>query len=283
MTQSPEPLTASGSGRMAARFASRKQQGRSSLIPYITAGDPEPANTVPLMHALVDAGADMIELGVPFSDPVADGPVIEQAHQRALSHGVTLDHVLDMVAEFRRTDTQTPVVLMSYLNPVEIMGYERFSRRAGASGVDALLAVDLPADDADALLACLQPAGLEAVFMVAPNTPDERVASICARAGGYVYAVAFKGITGADRLNTTDVQARVAAIKRVTHLPVCSGFGIHDGPSAAAVGQVADGVIVGSALVQELAAHQNAAAGRTAVAQRLAAMRKAMDACATDC
>ncbi|MCY4472111.1 MAG: tryptophan synthase subunit alpha [Kistimonas sp.] len=277
MSQSSEPDAPFVSGRIGDCFLRLQKTGRRALIPYITAGDPDIDTTLHLMHDLVAAGADIIELGVPFSDPVADGPIIEQAHQRALARGVTLPDVLNLVKDFRRNDHETPVVLMSYLNPVEIMGYDCFSRMASASGVDALLTVDLPAEDADALLTSLRAQKLEAVFMVAPNTPDERIASICSRGGGYIYAVSFKGITGASRLKTGDVQARVAALKKMTDLPVCSGFGIHDGASAAAVSQVADGVIVGSALVKELAAFQKVDAAREAVSARLAGMRQAMD------
>ncbi|MTI12940.1 tryptophan synthase subunit alpha [Sansalvadorimonas verongulae] len=259
-------------------FARLQSEGRKGLIPYVTAGDPGPEATVPLLHAMVEAGADIIELGIPFSDPVADGPVIELAHQRAVSQGVTLADVLLMVAEFRKKDNVTPIALMGYLNPIEIMGYENFARRAAQAGVDALLAVDIPPEDAKTLLDPLYKEGLETVFLVSPNTVDERIESICSVAGGYIYYVSLKGVTGAGNLDISEVQSRVEHIKSFTSLPVCVGFGIRDGASASAISKTADAVIVGTALVKELATHENDhAAGCAAVAARLAEMRTAMD------
>ncbi|WP_281645435.1 tryptophan synthase subunit alpha [Parendozoicomonas sp. Alg238-R29] len=263
--------------RITACFSRLESEGRKGLIPYVTAGDPGPEATVPLLHSMVEAGADIIELGIPFSDPVADGPVIELAHQRAVSQGVTLADVLAMVAEFRKKDNVTPIALMGYLNPIEIMGYEVFARRAAEAGVDALLAVDIPPEDAATLFEPLHKEGLETVFLISPNTVDERIRKICAVAGGYVYYVSLKGVTGAGNLDADEVQTRVEHIKSFTNLPVCVGFGIRDGASAAAISKTADAVIVGTALVKELAAHDDLAAGRVAVATRLAEMRTAMD------
>ena len=264
--------------RIDACFARLESEGRKGLIPYVTAGDPGPEATVPLLHAMVDAGADIIELGIPFSDPVADGPVIELAHQRAVSQGVTLADVLLMVAEFRKKDNVTPIALMGYLNPIEIMGYENFARRAADAGVDALLAVDIPPEDAKTLLSPLHKEGLETIFLVSPNTVDERIENICSVAGGYIYYVSLKGVTGAGNLDTDEVQRRVEHIKSFTTLPVCVGFGIRDGASASAISKTADAVIVGTALVKELAAHEDDfAAGRAAVAACLSEMRTAMD------
>ena len=263
--------------RMDACFARLRQEGRKGLIPYVTAGDPSPAATVPLLHAMVEAGADIIELGIPFSDPVADGPVIELAHQRSVSQGVTLADVLAMVEEFRKKDNVTPIALMGYLNPIEIMGYDVFADRAAAAGVDAMLAVDIPPEDADIMLQPLHKVGMDAIFLISPNTADERIRSISAVAGGYVYYVSLKGVTGSGNLDTDEVRERVEHIKGFTRLPVCVGFGIRDGASAAAISKTADAVIVGTALVKELAAHDDLAAGRAAVAARLMDMRTAMD------
>ncbi|CAM3512692.1 tryptophan synthase subunit alpha [Parendozoicomonas haliclonae] len=265
------------SKRIDACFARLQAEGRKGLIPYVTAGDPHPDVTVPLMHAMVEAGADIIELGIPFSDPVADGPVIELAHQRAVSQGVTLADVLVMVTEFRKKDNVTPVALMGYLNPVEIMGYDEFATRAAVAGVDALLTVDVPPEDADFLVEPMRKAGLEAIFLVSPNTADERITGITRVAGGYIYYVSIKGITGAGGLDTDAVSRRVAHVKSMTPLPVCVGFGIRDGESAAALSKTADAVIVGTALVQELASHEKPADAIAAVAAKVADMRTAMD------
>jgi len=260
-------------------FARLKQAGRKALIPYVTAGDPEPAVTVPLMHAMVAAGADVIELGVPFSDPMADGPVIQRAAERALEHGTSLRDVLAMVAEFRQTDSATPVVLMGYLNPVEVMGYEAFAKAASEAGVDGVLSVDLPPEEAHDLLVALRANGLDPIFLLAPTTDDARIDKICAVASGYVYYVALKGVTGAGGLDVRSVADKLAQIRRHTDLPVGVGFGIKDADSAAAVARVADAVVVGSALVKKI--EQDAGQNdkiRTDIADALARMRAAMDA-----
>ncbi|MGC0154566.1 tryptophan synthase subunit alpha [Chromobacterium vaccinii] len=228
--------------------------GKKALIPFITAGDPNPGMTVSLMHGLVDGGADIIELGVPFSDPMADGPVIQRASERALVHKVGLRHVLEMVAEFRRDNTKTPVVLMGYLNPLCAMGYVEFAKRAKAAGVDGALTVDCPPEEAAELQAALDAEGLDTVFLVAPTTPPERVAEIARLARGYVYYVSLKGVTGAGHLDIDDVARRITALRQQLPLPIGVGFGIRDAATAKAIAVTADAVVVGSRLVQEIEA-----------------------------
>ncbi len=266
-------------GRITNCFERLKSAGRKALIPYVTAGDPTPAISVPLMHAMVAAGADIIELGVPFSDPMADGPVIQRAAERALEHGTSLRDVLAMVAEFRQQDTGTPVVLMGYLNPVEVMGYETFAKAAAEAGVDGVLSVDLPPEEAHDLLVALRDYGVAPIFLLAPTTDDIRIEKICAVASGYVYYVALKGVTGAGGLDVQSVTDKLAQIRRHTDLPVGVGFGIKDADSAAAVANVADAVVVGSALVKKI--EQNAGQSDKIIQEItdiLAGMRAAMDA-----
>lgn len=265
--------------RIAGRFRDLRSQGRTALIPYITAGDPQPTVTVPLMHALVEAGADLLELGVPFSDPMADGPVIQRAAERALEHHTSLHDVLDMVAEFRQQNSGTPVVLMGYLNPVEVMGYETFAKAAAEAGVDGALTVDLPPEEADELVTALKAHQLDPIFLLAPTSDDERIKLITDAASGYVYYVAVKGVTGAGNLDVPAVSKKLDQIRKHTGLPVGVGFGIKDATSAAAVAAVADAVVVGSALVQKV----EQAAGQhdrinTEIADLLAQMRAGMDA-----
>ena len=238
--------------RIATRFNELKQRQRKALIPYVTAGDPQPGVTVPLMHAMVRAGADILELGVPFSDPMAEGPVIQRAMERALEHHVSLRDVLAMVAEFRQKDPETPVLLMGYLNPIEVMGYGHFAKAAAAAGVDGVLIVDLPPEEADELLAEIQPAGLDIVFLVSPTTDEARIEKIAKVSSGFIYYVSLKGVTGAGHLDTNEVADRVNRIKAHSKLPVGVGFGIKDAASAARVAQVADAVVVGSALVKKV-------------------------------
>jgi tryptophan synthase alpha chain len=240
--------------RLAARFAQLKQQGRVALIPYITAGDPQPAVTVPLMHALVAAGADVLELGVPFSDPMADGPVIQQAAERALKHHVSLHQVLHMVRAFRAQDSSTPVVLMGYLNPIEVFGYLEFSKAAAATGVDGALTVDLPPEEAEEFVAALRTQGLDPIFLLAPTSDAGRIQRILNVASGFVYYVSLRGVTGAAHLDLTEVRNKVNTIKKRTALPVGVGFGIGSPEAAAQVAAFADAVVVGSALVQRVAA-----------------------------
>lgn len=234
-------------------FESLRRDRHKVLIPYITAGDPQPAVTVPLMHAMVAAGANIIELGVPFSDPMADGPVIQAACERALEHHVSLRQVLAMVREFRARDDHTPVVLMGYLNPVEAMGYGEFARVAREAGVDGVLTVDMPPEEAEALAGELRAQQLDTVFLVAPTSSTGRIAKICAAASGFVYYVSLKGVTGAGGLDIGAVAAKVKEIRAMTDLPIGVGFGIKDAASAAQVAAVADAVVVGSALVRKFA------------------------------
>ncbi|WP_022964206.1 tryptophan synthase subunit alpha [Halopseudomonas pelagia] len=259
-------------------FEQLRATGRKALIPYVTAGDPDPAMTLPLMHELVEAGADIIELGIPFSDPMADGPVIQQAMERALLHHVRLIDVLEMVRQFRETNQTTPVVLMGYLNPVERMGYETFANAALDAGVDGVLTVDLPPEEADEVAALFKERGLDVIFLLSPTTTLQRAAKICRHASGYVYYVSLKGVTGSNTLNVTDVAAKLEQLRTVTALPIGVGFGIRDGKTAAAVGAVADGVVVGSVLVNQIADHAaHPERAREAVGAIIREMRQAMD------
>ncbi len=259
-------------------FANLAQANKKALIPYLTAGDPEPSFTVPLMHAMVEAGADVLELGVPFSDPMAEGPVIQHAMERALLHQVSLRDVIDMVATFRQRDSVTPVLLMGYLNPVEIMGYEEFVTAALNAGVDGVLLVDLPPEEAGALLEPAKAQGLDTVFLVSPTTTDQRVEKITNVSSGFVYYVSLKGVTGAGHLDVAAVQARVEQIKQHSNLPVGVGFGIKDAQSARQIAEVADAVVVGSALVKLVEANQDSsAAAEKAVSRLIRSMREEMD------
>jgi tryptophan synthase alpha chain len=264
--------------RIAARFEALRGAGRQALIPYIAAGDPHPDVTLDMMHALVEGGADLVELGVPFSDPMADGPVIQRAAERALAHRVSLHHVLDMVARFRERDQQTPVVLMGYLNPVETMGYGSFARAAALAGVDGVLTVDLPPEEAGDLTAALKGTGLDPIFLVAPTSDESRIRRICEAASGFVYYVSVKGVTGAGHFQLAPVARKIEAIRQVTTLPVGVGFGIKDPETAKAVARVADAVIVGSAIVsrvETLAERPEAVA--PALKAFVASLRAAMD------
>ncbi len=243
--------------RIAECFAALKAEGRSALIPYIAAGDPQPQATLRLMHTLVKSGADIIELGVPFSDPMADGPVIQRAAERALEHNVSLHDVLDMVREFRTSDADTPVVLMGYLNPIEVMGYEAFAEAAVAAGVDGALLVDLSPEESESVVERFQARGLDSIYLIAPTSNEQRVRLIASRSSGFVYYVSLKGVTGAGHLDTDEVARKLAAIRTHTDLPLGVGFGIKDAESARAVAASADAVVVGSAIirrVEELAA-----------------------------
>ncbi|MDZ5461512.1 tryptophan synthase subunit alpha [Azohydromonas lata] len=265
-----------GSVRIAATFERLQAQGRKALIPYVTAGDPYADVTPALMRALADGGADVIELGVPFSDPMADGPVIQQAAERALSRGIGMPQVLEMVREFRRGDDATPVVLMGYANPVERYGVERFVADAQAAGVDGVLIVDYPPEECEAFAALLQSAGMDPIFLLAPTSTEARMAHVGRIASGYVYYVSLKGVTGAGHLDTGAVAAMVPRIRAHVSVPVGVGFGIRDAASARAVGEVADAVVIGSRLVQllqERPKDEVAAAGR----QFMAEIRAALD------
>ena len=261
--------------RIAVTFAALKKQGRKALIPFITAGDPRPSMAVPLMHALVAGGADVIELGVPFSDPMADGPVIQRASERALAQGVTLRQVIEFVAEFRKTNQATPVVLMGYANPIEAMGVEHFADVAKAAGVDGVLVVDYPPEEAQALVKLLDARALDTIFLLSPTTRDARLKHIGELGRGYLYYVSLKGVTGAGNIDTIEVAQRVKHIKQFTKLPVGVGFGIRDAASAKRVAQVADAVVIGTRLVQEIIDAGNAAPAR--VQALLSGIRAAMD------
>ena len=264
--------------RISQRFKQLEEQSRVALIPFVTAGDPGPDVTVPLMHAMVEAGADIIELGVPFSDPMADGPVIQRASERALQHNVSLRDVLGMVSQFRQQDTTTPVVLMGYLNPVEIMGYDAFAEAAQDAGVDGLLTVDLPPEEAEALVAAIKPKAIDPIFLVAPTSSDERMQRICDAASGFVYYVSVRGITGAGHLAIGEVAAKMAQIRKHTQLPVGVGFGISTAEKAQAIAQVGDAVIVGSVLVKRIEAlRETPDEIAPAIAQILSSMRQAID------
>ncbi len=227
-----------------------KSTGKTALIPYITAGDPHPNMTVDLMHALVSEGADILELGVPFSDPMADGPVIQKAVERALVHNVSLTDVLAMVANFRLSNSTTPVVLMGYLNPIEAKGYNKFAKEAKHAGVDGVLTVDMPPEETLGYLDALVENDLDRIFLVAPTTPDYRLAEVNKQGSGFVYYVSLKGVTGSKDLDITEVSAKVNNLKNKINLPIGIGFGIKDGKTAQQMSKVGDAIIVGSALVQ---------------------------------
>jgi len=261
--------------RIAATFEKLRAARRAALIPFVTAGDPAPRHTVPVMHAMARAGADVIELGVPFSDPMADGPVIQRSSERALRHGVGLRNVLEMVAEFRRSDAATPVVLMGYANPIERMGLAAFVGEARTAGVDGVLIVDYPPEESGAWLEALQGSGIDPIFLLSPTSSDARIDIVARVAKGYIYYVSLKGVTGASHIDTREVEAMIGRIRARTPVPVGVGFGIRDAATARRVARVADAVVVGSRIVQEIAeAGDNAAARAAAV---LGEFRAAMD------
>jgi tryptophan synthase alpha chain len=262
--------------RIAATFEQLRRDGRKALIPFITAGDPHPNSTVPLMHALVSGGADVIELGVPFSDPMADGPVIQRASERALRYHVSLEDVLGYVAQFRMANERTPVVLMGYANPVEAMGTERFADRAREAGVDGVLVVDCPPEEARPLVALLDARGLDTIFLLAPTTTDARLQAVAALGRGYLYYVSLRGVTGAAHIDLADVKNRIEHIRSFTRLPVGVGFGIRDAETAQRIAAIADAVVIGSRLVQEIEASPQAAVAANLTAL-LAGIRHAMD------
>ena len=235
-------------------FTALKQQGKTALIPYITAGDPHPKHTVNLMHTLFKHGADMIELGVPFSDPMADGPVIQRASERALLHKVGLTAVLDMVKAFRETNQTTPIILMGYANPIEAIGATAFADRAKAADVDGVITVDYPPEECGDFVQQLRSRDIDPVFLLSPTTDQKRVELIVNQASGFVYYVSLKGVTGAANLDIVEVSQRVASIRKQTNLPVGVGFGIRDAATAKATAAIADAVVVGSRMVQTIEA-----------------------------
>ena len=238
--------------RIADTFKKLQVQGKKALIPFVTAGDPNPGMTVPIMHTLVGAGADIIELGVPFSDPMADGPTIQRSSERALKHGVGLKHVLGMVREFRTTNRTTPVVLMGYANPIEAMGYAAFAESAQAVGVDGVLVVDYPPEESKQLADLLKAHGIDSIFLLAPTSEDSRMEQVGRMATGYIYYVSLTGVTGAANLDLQQVAARLPQIRSHIRLPIGVGFGIRDAQTARAIAAISDAVVIGSRLVQEI-------------------------------
>ncbi len=262
--------------RIGSTFSNLQSQDRKALIPFITAGDPHPDTTVQLMHQLVQSGADIIELGVPFSDPMADGPTIQRSSERALKHHVNLNQVLGMVSEFRRKDTGTPVVLMGYANPIEAMGYEAFAVKAKASGVDGILIVDYPPEESVEWVQQLEHHGIDAIFLLSPTTPEARIEQVAKLAKGYIYYVSLKGVTGASHLDLQDVSAMVARLRQSITIPIGVGFGIRDGATAKAVADLADAVVVGSRIIEEIE-QSSSAELLVNVGNFLHSLRKAVD------
>ena len=263
--------------RIQAVFARLQAQGRKALIPFITAGDPDAALTVPLLQTLVRAGADIIELGVPFSDPMADGPTIQRASERALAKGVSLRQVLGLVRDFRAADQETPIVLMGYANPIEAMGVEAFAAAAGAAGADGVLVVDYPPEEGIDFAHTLRRHGLAPIFLLAPTSSAARIAQVGALAGGYIYYVSLKGVTGSAALDVAAVAARIPDIRARTGVPVGVGFGIRDAATAAAVAKIADAVVIGSRIIEEIEQSVPAQACANVLAL-VAEIRRGMDA-----
>ncbi len=235
--------------RIQSKFAELKANNKKALVPYITAGDPHPKFTVELMHTLVKTGADMIELGVPFSDPMADGPVIQRASERALAHKVSLRKVMEMVKAFREADQNTPIVLMGYANPIEAMGIDKFTALAKDAGVDGVLTVDYPPEECAKFTEALAAVQMDSIFLLSPTTEPARTELIVKQATGFLYYVSLKGVTGAGNLDIDEVKARVAEIRSQTDLPVGVGFGVKDAATAKQVAQIADAIVVGSRMV----------------------------------
>lgn len=262
--------------RIQSTFAALAAQNKKALIPFITAGDPAPELTVPLMHALVAGGADVIELGVPFSDPMAEGPVIQRACERALAHGVGMHQVFGFVREFRKINDTTPIVLMGYANPIERMGQQAFIAAAREAGVDGTIVVDYPPEECEEFALSMQAAGLDPIFLLAPTSTEERIAQVAKVGSGFSYYVSLKGVTGAGNIDTQQVAQRIAAIRKHVKLPIGVGFGIRDGATAKAVASVSDAVVIGSRIIQELenTPREQAVA---AVQAFIAGIRKALD------
>ena len=263
--------------RISASFAALQASGRKALIPFITAGDPEPGQTLPLMHALVAGGADIIELGVPFSDPMADGPTIQRASERALAYGVSLRIVIGMVHEFRKSDASTPVVLMGYANPIEAYGVEAFARDARQAGVDGVLIVDYPPEECATFAAVLQAQGLDPIFLLAPTSVETRFADVARLGSGYIYYVSLKGVTGSAAIDLDEVARRIPAIREKVGMPVGVGFGIRDAATAARIAAVADAVVIGSKIIETIE-QAPAGAAPARVTAFLREVREAMDA-----
>jgi tryptophan synthase alpha chain len=263
--------------RIAKTFERLNGEGRKALIPFVTAGDPAPQLAVPLMHTLVEAGADVIELGVPFSDPMADGPVIQRSSERALKSGVGLVDVLGYVSEFRKTNQTTPVVLMGYANPIERMGMKQFAAQAKAVGVDGVLVVDYPPEESATLVETMDAAGIDVIYLLSPTSSEARIKLVTQTARGYIYYVSLKGVTGAGNIDTSDVENMITRIKAQTKLPVGVGFGIRDGETARRITGFADAVVIGSRIIQEMEAATLETA-QEKVRELVTGIRKAMDA-----
>jgi tryptophan synthase alpha chain len=262
--------------RIHGRFQALAGAKRKALIPYITAGDPHPSLTVPLMRAMVEAGADIVELGVPFSDPMADGPVIQRSGERALKHGVGLSDVLKLVSQFREADKTTPIVLMGYANPIEAMGLEKFAAAAKAAGVDGVIVVDYPPEECREFSELMKRSDIDPVFLLAPTSTDKRINEVARAGSGYLYYVSLRGVTGAANIDVSEISTRIPAIRAATHLPIGVGFGIRDAESARRIAQSADAVVIGSRIIQEIeAGAPEAAAAR--VKAFLQPIRKALD------
>jgi len=268
--------------RLAARFAELKSNARTALIPYVMTGDPSPEITLPLMHAMVEAGADIIELGAPFSDPMADGPVIQAAAERSLTHNTSLHDVFSVVTEFRKSDDKTPIVMMGYLNPIEVMGYESFAQQAAACGIDGVITVDMPPVEATDYVPALKSHELDPVFLLAPTSTEVRIKKLADVASGFVYYVSLKGVTGAATLDVSSVEQKVAQIRQSIELPIGVGFGIGDAESAAKVAGCSDAVVVGSAIVKKMTLNDGKTEQERSIIIKeisdiLSAMRSAMD------
>lgn len=264
--------------RLAAKFVELSDAGRKALIPFITAGDPNPEFTVPMMHAMVSAGADIIELGVPFSDPMADGPVIQRASERALEHGMSLRKVLQIATQFRSQDQNTPLVVMGYLNPIEAMGYEQFADAARQADIDGVITVDMPPEEAEEYVALLGTQNIDPVFLLSPNSNDERIKKVAAVTSGYLYYVSLKGVTGAKHLDTDEVARKLQQIRANTDLPVTVGFGVKDAQTAKTVAKIADGVVVGSVVVNKIETNLGKPEiARQEIVELLTGMRQVMD------
>ena len=263
--------------RIAPTFAALAASNKTGLVTFITAGDPGPEMTVPLMHAMVAGGADILELGVPFSDPMAEGPVIQRACERALKFGIGTRDVLEYVRQFRETNQNTPVVLMGYANPIERMGTDTFIAAAKVAGADGAIVVDYPPEECEQFAGAMQAAGLDLIFLLAPTSTPERIAQVARVGSGFSYYVSLKGVTGAGNIDTEDVARRLAAIREHVKLPIGVGFGIRDAATARAVAQVADAVVIGSRIIQEIEAHSKDEAP-AAVRAFVAGIRTALDA-----
>jgi tryptophan synthase alpha chain len=263
--------------RIQGRFEALAKAKRKALIPYITAGDPHPSLTVPLLHGLVEAGANILELGVPFSDPMADGPVIQRSGERALKHGVGLADVLKMVAEFRQADAATPVVLMGYANPIEAMGVDKFAASAKSAGVDGVIVVDYPPEECAEFAALMKRSDIDPIFLLAPTSTDKRIDQVAHSGSGFLYYVSLRGVTGAANIDLSEISARIPKLRAATRLPIGVGFGIRDAESARRVAQSADAVVIGARIIQEIEAG-SADSAVSRVKAFLKPIRQAMDA-----